>query len=107
MATRGPKIVLTPEEKIEFNPLFLKYVKKECDAEQILAEFKGNKSKFSRFEFYTNQLIKLLQTQAIEKQIAEVTKSKTLLTKGIEKHRSNIAQSRTAVKASLRQAIRI
>lgn len=108
MATNGTTVAITTKEKIEFNPLFVKYVQKEYSDKQILAELDGNKKKFSRFQLYANGLIDLLKTQKIEKRIAEIEESKVLLKKGIEKHKSIIHQSRTtAVKATIRQAIRI
>lgn len=108
MARNGTKSAITSKEKIEFNPLFLKYVQKEYTDEQILDEFKGNLRKFSRFQSYANGLIRLLKAQQVEEKIADIQKSKVLLTKGIEKHRAIIHQSiTTAVDKSLRQAIRI
>lgn len=108
MATNGTRIAITLKEKIEFNPLFVKYVQKEYTDQQILDKFNGNERKFSRFQSYANGLITLLKAQQIEAEIIKVQKSKVLLTKGIKKHKAIIDQSRaTAVETSFRQAVRI
>lgn len=104
MATTGPKIRFTPDEKIEFNPLFANFIQNKVTLDAIKLALGSDESKFARFTLYKDALCQLIQLRKDKIEVAELTnaatliqssqKEKTLLTQSIKRRKIEIATSR-------------
>ncbi len=113
MATLGPKIRFTPEEKLEFNPHFVNFLQHKATLESIQLAL-GCKAKYSRFELYKDALCDLIQLRKDKKTLSELTtaatlmQNKSILTQSIKQRNTAISTSReAAVESAITCALRI
>jgi len=96
MSTKGAKAAITDEEKLTFNPLFIKYIQNELSSKDILKAVKGDKKVFARFKSYSEGLTAIINQRQDKSKIAELEKAKVLLTNRIQQREDTIKQSRSA-----------
>lgn len=92
MATTGPKIRFTPEEKTEFNPHFVSFLQNKATLASIKSALGDNEKKFARFTLYKDALCELIKLKKDKKDQADLTKTAALV-QTYEHERAKLTQS--------------
>jgi len=105
MSIKGAKLSFTAQEKITFNPLFLKYVQKTYSDKDILKALGGDQQQYARFQLYAQGLLAVMKLKQQGKfdEVAKLQKAKTLLNQSIQ-HRENVIE--TSRNAAVEEVLR-
>jgi hypothetical protein len=102
MVSIGSTITFAPEEKVEFNPHFSRYIQKMSTLESIKEAFKDDVKKYDRYVLYHNALIELLQLRKAKKCVADLSHTATQIQAGLNdkailtqsiKHRTDVIKA--------------
>lgn len=92
MATIGPKIHFTPEEKKEFNPHFVSFLQNKATLASIKSALGDNETKFARFTLYKDALCELIKLKEDKKDHKDLTTTAALV-QSYTKERAKLTQS--------------
>ncbi len=94
MSAKGPITDFTDDEKLEFKPIFIKYINKEYGPKEILQALGNDKIKAQRFKKYADIMVPLLRGMQSEQRVDDLSKKRDLLIQQNQSREAEIAASR-------------
>lgn len=94
MSAGGPLTNFTDAEKLEFKPIYTKYISKEFGPKEIFVALGRNKEKYDRFQGYASIMTNLLVMRQAEKKVEVKIEGRDLLVKQVADREAAIAASR-------------